>query len=343
MKPTETDQANEDEFTFKTTSSDVDVTLQQRLTDLYEEFIYKPGIVAWSDWRTRVGSVVLLAYIFVGTVGVSLYPSPNTNQVERGLQPFTTWDAPLGSTPMGEDLLAMTIHATDDVLLMILAGGVWATGVAVLIGVLAGYKGGSVDRTLSSVMDIAMAIPGLPLIMILAAVFSPSNPILIGLLITINYWAGLGRAIRSQVLTLREGPYVEASRTMGQSTWRIMFKDIVPNLMPYVLINFVNAARYVIFASVGLYFIGVLPFSVQNWGVTLNKAYNQGALLASDLFHWLIVPMLAILFLSLSLILLAQGLDKVFNPRVRTRLAGESKSTVEDDDDDGATISEVMN
>jgi peptide/nickel transport system permease protein len=246
--------------------------------------------------------------------------------------PFTTLAAPLGTTNLGEDLLGVIIHATDDVLMMIAAGGVWATGVALLLGVLAGYKGGGVDRFLSSFMDVAMSIPGLPLIIVLSVVFNPKSPILIGVLITINYWAGLGRAIRSQVLTLRDESYVEASRTMGISTSRIMFKDIIPNLMPYVLINFVNAARYVIFASVGLYFIGVLPSDVQNWGITLQKAYSQGALIAPSLLHWLVFPLLAILFLSLSLILLAQGLDKVFNPRVRTRMAGESESTVEDDD-----------
>ncbi|MFB6074999.1 MAG: ABC transporter permease [Haloarculaceae archaeon] len=337
MKPTESDTVSSNEFSFETTSSEVEVTLGERLRDFYEEFIHKPGMVAWADWRTRVGGLILLFYILMGTVGVYFYPAPTTNQVARGLKPFQSMAAPLGSTPLGENLLALTIHATDDILLMIVAGGVWATGLALLLGTLAGYKGGAVDRVLSGFMDIAMSIPGLPLIMVLAVVFSPQNPLLIGILITINYWAGLGRAIRSQVLTIREESYVEASRTMGLSTGRIMFKDVIPNVMPFVLINFVNAARYVIFASVGLYFIGVLPFGVQNWGITLNKAYNQGVLLSDGLLHWMLVPMLAILFLSLSLILLAQGMDRVFNPRARTRMAGESESTAAGDEGTGAT------
>ena len=127
---------------------------------------------------------------------------------------------------------------------------------------------------------------------------------------------------------------------MGISTPRIIVKDIIPNLMPYITVNFVFAARYVMFASVGLYFLGVLPYSAQNWGVTLNFAYSNGALFSWQAAHWLLAPMIAIMGLSLGLILLGQGLDRVFNPRVRTRMAGESKSTVADDDDD--TVTEVF-
>jgi len=117
-----------------------------------------------------------------------------------------------------------------------------------------------------SISDFFMAIPGLPLVIILAITFNPENPIFVGVILTINYWAGLGRSLRSQVLTIREDSYVEASRTMGVSTWQIMVKDIIPNLMPYVTVNFVFAARYTIFASVGLYFLGVLPYTGKPWG-----------------------------------------------------------------------------
>lgn len=333
----------ESEFSFETESSDVEVTWNERLRDFYREFIYKPGLVAWDDRRTRIGGVIMLIYVLMGTVGVWYYRQPSTNQAPRNLQPFESWAAPLGTTGAGVDVLAATIHATDEMLIMIMAGGVFATGVAVLIGTVAGYKGGTVDRILTSFSDMVMSIPGLPLIMVLAVVFRPRNPILIGILLTINYWAALGRAIRSQVLTLRDNSYVEASRTMGASTPRILFKDIIPNLMPYVLVNFANAARYVVFTSVGLYYLGILPSSVANWGLQLSRAYKQaGALVGTGSLYLLVIPMIAIMGITLALILLAQGLDRVFNPRVRTRLAGESKSTVGETEDKNNTSNEVM-
>jgi len=179
--------------------------------------------------------------------------------------------------------------------------------------------------------------------MVLAIVVSPESAVLIGVIITINYWAGLARSIRSQVLTIREHSYVEASRTMGTGTTRILLKDVIPNIMPFVLVNFANAARYVIFAAVGLYYLGILPTSVPNWGIQLNNAYQQsGALSGGGTFYQLLVPMLFILFIALSFILLAQGMDRVFNPRVRTRMAGESRSESGADDDDEAAPTEVM-
>ncbi|MFW6435836.1 MAG: ABC transporter permease, partial [Halovenus sp.] len=87
-----------------------------------------------------------------------------------------------------------------------------------------------------------------------------------------------------------------------------------------------------------LYFIGVLPYTGQNWGVTLNNAYGRGALYSPDLSHWLLVPMVFIVGLSFGLILLGQGMDRIFNPRVRTRLKGESESTEQVDSSTGGTI-----
>ncbi|WP_416840020.1 ABC transporter permease [Haloferax sp. DFSO52] len=319
-------------------SSSVTLTREERLREIYEENVRKPMVVAWADSRTRLGLLIIGFYILVALVAIfGLWREPSTSQAPRYLMLFENMNYPLGTTASGTDLTALIIHSTPDILLMVVSGGLWATGIAVLIGTVAGYKGGSVGRVLMSISDFVMAIPGLPLVMILAITFNPKNPILLGIIININYWAGLGRSIHSQVLTIRENNYVEASRTMGVSTPRIILKDVIPNLMPYVTVNFVFAARYVVFASIGLFFLGVLPYSEQNWGVTLNFAYSGGALFSWSAAHWLLVPMAAIIGLSIGLILLGQGMDRVFNPRVRTRLAGESESTATDEKDTGMT------
>jgi len=340
MKPTETETASVDWRSEG--GSSADVTRKERLKEVYDERVRTPALVAWSDWRTRFGLLIIGVYVLMALVAVlGLWREPSTSQAPRYLTLFENMSYPLGTTASGTDLMALIIHSTPSILIMITAGAVWATAIAVIIGTVAGYKGGSVDRGLMSFSDLVMAIPGLPLVIILAVTLNPENPVLLGVIINISYWAGLGRSLRSQVLTIRENNYVEASRTMGVSTPRIIAKDIVPNLMPYVTVNFVFAARYVMFASVGLYFLGVLPYSTQNWGVTLNFAYSGGALFSWSAAHWLLAPMLAIMGLSLGLILLGQGLDRVFNPRVRTRMAGESKSTVSDDDDE-ETVTEVL-
>ena len=326
MKPTETETTSVD---WRSDSgSSADVTRKERLKEIYEAQIRTPAVIAWSDWRTRFGLLIIGVYLLMGLVAVlGLWREPSTSQAPRYLTLFENMNYPLGTTASGTDLMALIIHSTPSILIMITAGAVWATVIAVIIGTVAGYKGGRVDRGLMSFSDLVMAIPGLPLVIILAVTLNPENPVLLGVIINISYWAGLGRSLRSQVLTIRENNYVEASRTMGISTPRIIIKDVIPNLMPYVTVNFVFAARYVVFASIGLFFLGVLPYSVQNWGVTLNYAYSGGALFTWEAAHWLLFPMIAIMGLSLALILLGQGMDRVFNPRVRTRLAESSEST----------------
>ena len=327
---TETDASSED-IDWRSDASSAEMTRRDRLEEWYRRMIYEPALVAWSDVRTRVGILILGVYVLMALVAVfGLWREPNTSQAPRLLQPFQNWAYPLGTTQSGVDLLALIVDSTPFILLMVLAGGVWATGVAVVVGTVSGYKGGTVDTVITSISDFFMSIPGLPLVIVLAITLSPENPILLGVILTINYWAGLGRSIRSQVLSIREESYVEAARTMGTSTPRIILKDVLPNIMPYVMVNFVLAARYTIFASVGLYFIGVLPYSGQNWGVTLNNAYSNGALFGMETLYWLLVPIVAIVGLAFGLILVSQGMDRIFNPRVRTRLTGESESVEEE-------------
>lgn len=336
MKHTEIDPSADVDWRDQSTL-EIEVSRVSQLKETFEERIRKPVIVAWVDLRTRIGLFIIGLYVSMGLIAAfGLWREPSTNQAPRYLTPFENLNYPLGTTNSGQDLLALIIHSTPEILLMVVAGAFWATVLAVMVGTLAGYKGGRVDRVLMTISDFVMAIPGLPLVMILAITFNPENPIFTGIIINISYWAGLGRSLRSQVLTIREENYVEASRTLGISTAGILRKDVIPNLMPYITVNFVFAARYVIFAAIGLFFIGVLPYSEQNWGVTLNFAFNGGALFSVEVVHWLLAPMIAIMGLSLGLILLGQGMDRIFNPRVRTRLAGESESTAVQGEEQGA-------
>jgi len=299
--------------------------------DLYREWIdmalLTPIRVAWDDWRTQVGSIIIAFYLLMGTVGVVLVEPPVQGQGPRLTPAFQDWSVPLGTNDIGASILSAAVHATPPMLQMIAGGAVFSTAIATVIGTVSGYKGGATDRVLTTFTDIAMTIPGLPLIILLAALFEPTNPVLIGILITINAWAGLARSIRSQVLSLRDHSYVEASRIMGAPTHRILVDDIIPNIMPYVLINFVNSARNVIFGSVALYYLGLLGGVHENWGIMLDGAYNGGAIYSLQVIHWLFVPMIAIVGISFGFVLFAQGTEKLFNPRIRARHA----ETVEDD------------
>jgi len=316
----------------------------ERWRQFADEFVFAPARIVWTDRRARIAVSIIAVYLLMGAVAwvsssnwwllaeVTLVAEPISNQGPRLVGAFRTLEHPLGTTSSGEDLLSLTVHATPFMLKMLSAGAVFSVSIATVIGTLSGYKGGTVDKVLMTITDVMMTIPGLPLIIVLAGALSGSlsgSPYVIGILLSINAWAGLARALRSQVLTLRNAEYVEASRVMGIGTPSIISRDIVPNLMPYITMNFVKQARAVIFGSVALYFLGILPYNSVNWGVMMNNANTRaGAVSSPAAFHWLLIPALAIILLSLGLTLFAQSADRLFNPRVRARHA----KTVADDD-----------
>jgi len=302
------------------TVSEVELSRKEQWYRFYDEQIRAPFLIMWEDWRARFGLLTLLFYALMGTVGVYIVEVPTPNQASRLVPAFHNWNVPLGTDRMGQDLLGLMVHATPAMAKMILAGAVFSMFIGVTIGTLAGYKGGQFDRVLMSLTDVVLTIPGLPLIIILGFALQPRDPIIIGLILGIDNWPALSRNLRSQVLSLREESYVEAERIIGHSAPRIASREITPQMMPYVSIHFMGACRRIIFESVGLYFLGVLPFSNLNWGVVLNQAYSAGGILYNlDMVHWLLVPMITITWLSLGLVLFSQGLDRVFNPRIRTR------------------------
>ncbi|QLG29017.1 ABC transporter permease [Halorarum halophilum] len=299
--------------------SDVDRTREDRIRDLLLTYVVVPGRILITDPRALFGFGVVIAYLLIGTVGVWLLEPTEMWAGGRLVQPFQTLDHPLGTDPQGRDLLKMIIFGTPPILTMIFSGGLFVVVVGTVVGTVAGFSGGRLDDVLSTITDVALTIPGLPLIIVLAVTLEPENPVLIGVLLGINGWAGLARNLRSQVLSVREEDYVEAADAMGIPMRSILLKDVMPNVMPYVMYNFMSSMRGVLFAAIGLYYLGVLPYNQDHWGVLIRQAYAGGALTAGSMFHWILWPIVTVVLLSIGLILVSQSTDRLFNPRVHAR------------------------
>jgi peptide/nickel transport system permease protein len=294
---------------------------------LVDRYVVAPGRIVLNDIRGIVGGAILLTYVLMGTVGVVVVPSPQPYKWPTMVGPFQNLNYPLGTDNLGVSLLTQIVHATPAMFKMIAGGALFTVIMGTIVGVYAGYSGGLSDRLLSTFTDIMITIPGLPLIIVISVIYQPRHPFIVGIVLSINAWAGLARALRSEVLSIREESYVEASQTMGIPTSRIIVADIMPNLMSFITINFVNAGRRVIFSSVALYFLGILPFSSLNWGVIMNLAYRTGSALSTlENFYWFAIPTTVVVLLSVGLVLLAQSLDQVFNPRTRARHSKTIKS-----------------
>ncbi|WP_436907719.1 ABC transporter permease [Halosimplex marinum] len=318
---------------------------RERWSETFDAWVVTPFEIIWEDSRTKLGSIILLGYVLMGTVGVWITEPPELNEGPAylgmfnsdyvvqpfGIPEFTIlgwtytgiWKFPLGTNNWGVGIMEQAVHATPDMLLMALAGGGFMTIVAVLTGTLAGYKRGAIGRVILTAIDIQITIPGLPLLIVVAVALSPSNPILVGILLSIDGWPNLARSLYSQVISTREESYVEASRTIGLGSGSIIRDDILPSVMPYVMINFMRNTVRVIHASVALYFLGALPLTRNNWGIMLDKSFDYVSLLTLNNMNWVLTPIILIGGLGFATILLSQGLDRLFNPRVRARHSDE--------------------
>ena len=325
---------------FTSTADVPEPTRGEKLHRGFVQSIYAPLAVAWSDIRTRIGIMLIGLFLFTGSVGVWLTPPTTMLGAEPFLTPFhdgwltftSTQVGPvelpvpqlnyfLGTDNLGQDMFATLVYGTPSMIKMVATGAIFSVIVGTLIGSIAGYKGGKVDYVLMTITDVVLTIPGLVLVIVIAAIWTPKSPYVVGLILGIDNWPGLSRNLRSQVLSLREEAYTEASRAMGLSKATILRKDVITNMMPYILVNLANGSRKIIFESVALYFLGILPYASANWGVMMDAAYNSGDITDPGKIHWLLLPMFAIILVSLGFLLFAQGTDRVFNVRLRAKHA----------------------
>jgi peptide/nickel transport system permease protein len=312
---------------------------QQTKLDHFQEqldrWVVAPFRILMDDYRGRVGIFIVTVYLLMGTIGPMFVPVPTSNMGPRLIQPFENPNFILGTDAQGRGLLALMVHATPSMLKMMIAGALFGNFMGTTLGIIAGYKGGTVDKAIMTVSDTMGSIPGLPLLLIIVAIVEPRNPFVVGIVLNIQGLFGASRGLRAQVLPLVDEEHVEASRAMGKSTSGILVTEILPHLLPYIFIGFLGGMTGIISASVGLYFLGVLPFTTLNWGVVLNSAYQSaGALYTPEAAHWLIVPLVTITGLTFGLTMLAQAFDQVFNPRVRSRHLGRKQAGEDAGDDE---------
>jgi peptide/nickel transport system permease protein len=280
------------------------------------------GLLA--DRRARVGFTLLglsLAIAFIG----SMFVHDPTDLVAKPLLPPSGahW---LGTTGQGNDVLAQTIAGARASLTVGFLVGFLVVAIGAIVGTIAGYFGGWVDDVLSMVINIFLVMPGLPLMVVMAA-YLPPGPSTIAFVLVVTGWAWTARVIRSQALALRERDFVHAAVVSGESHWRIILWEILPNMSSLLASSFIGAAIYAIGAEVGLEFLGLGDVGQVTWGTNLYWASNDSALVTGS--WWTFVPTgLAVALVGFALALLSNALDELGNPRLRgedafiKRLAG---------------------
>jgi len=178
--------------------------------------------------------------------------------------------------------------------------------------------GGLVDNSLTALTNLILAIPRLPLLIVLAGLIHFDNTLFLGVLIGLLGWPILMRAIRAQVLSLRERDFVEAARSLGLSTNHIMLREILPNMISFVTINFIFSITFAMYEQVALVILGLAPINDYTWGIMIYFGRSRGTLYNPDGASMALSPILAIAFFQVCLVLFARALEEIFDPRLRT-------------------------
>src|SRR5215470_3797471 len=271
--------------------------------------------VILGNYKARVGLIMVGFFVLLAIFGPIILPQDPHTFTTDILQPpsATHW---FGTTNFGEDVFLQTVVGARFSVFMGLGIGLVTTIVSVLVGLTSGYFLGSVDEILSLLTNVFLVLPTLPLAILLAAFLPNKGPLAIGFVLTITGWSWGARVLRSQTLSLRSRDCVQAARASGESTWRIIFYEILPNQTSIVAAQFFGTVIYVILAETALEYLGLGDITAATWGNMLFSASNNAALLLGA-WWWFLPPGLCIAILGAALTFVNFGIDEISNPRLR--------------------------
>ncbi len=264
--------------------------------------------------KATVGVGILILFGALALLAPLLAPEDPTVITSAGSQAPSA-EHLLGTTAKGQDVLALTLWGARSSLAVGFLVGIAATLVGVTVGLAAAYFGKVTDDVLSLVTNVFLLLPGLPLLVVLAAFLPPGTGTVVVVLI-VTGWAGAARVLRSLALSIRAKDFVAAATVTGEGSGWIMFREILPNMASIVMSTFLGVVIFGIGSQAGLEFLGLGDVSVVSWGTNLYWASNDGALMIGA--WWAFLPSgLCIALVAFALALLNYAVDEVTNPRLR--------------------------
>jgi peptide/nickel transport system permease protein len=222
----------------------------------------------------------------------------------------------LGSTSLGQSIVAQLFQAIPNSMLVGLVAASIGTTLGALVGLTSGYFGGKIDAVLRVLIDVFLSVPSLLFLILIASLLRGVGVPVMAFIIGMFAWSWPARAVRAQVLSLKERPFVQVAKLSGLSGVEIVWGELMPHLLPWLGANFVNAFIAAILAESGLSILGLGPQQDMTLGMMIYWALNYGALL-QNMWWWWATPVLTLIVVFLALYMVHLGLDEVSNPRLR--------------------------
>jgi peptide/nickel transport system permease protein len=227
-----------------------------------------------------------------------------------------SWHHLFGTTDQGSDIFSQVALGTRRSLILGAAAALLATTLAATLGILAAYCGGVVDEIINFMTSVFLVIPTIPLLIVISGYLSNRGMTTMILVLGLTLWAFEARILRGQALSLRSRDFVEAAKTAGESTWRIVFGELMPNMISRIAAAFVLVFYIALLVDAGLEFLGLGETSHVSWGMVLYWAQTNSTVLQGEWWPFLF-PGLALVITVVGLVFLLAGIDEISNPRLR--------------------------
>lgn len=275
--------------------------------------------------KFTTGIIIIFILVLIGILEPTInnYRLKGHSSTEIGL--FDTVlppsrEHPFGTDTYGRDVLALILTGLRYSLLIGFTAGSLATLVSVVLATVAGYKGGRIDAFITTISNAILVIPSWPILAIVVLFVRKVDLLFLSLILAFFSWAGSSRQIKPQIASLKERPYVELARVTAFSDFEIMFKEILPNFLPYIFVGFSYSITGTMMAETALRLVGLGPADIPSLGQILNWALYAGAL-AQGHYFLVLTPIVILMLIFVSLNLINVGLDEVYNPRLK-RITG---------------------
>jgi peptide/nickel transport system permease protein len=266
--------------------------------------------------KAMIGLAILLVYVAVALLAPVITGHDPIKRVGRPHE-APSLDHILGTTRMGRDVFTQLIWGTRTSLFIGLLAGSIVTIIGVTLGVMAGYLGGWIDEAVNFVTNIALVIPQLPLLLVIAAFVGEASPLVIALIIGLTSWAWGARVTRAQTMTLRQRDFILASELIGEPKWRMIVVELMPNLLSIIGFNFIGSVIYTIITEATLEFLGLGNPLAVSWGTMLYNAQTASAMSVGAWWE-VFAPATAIAVIGIGLSMINFAVDEISNPRLRT-------------------------
>ncbi len=272
------------------------------------------------------GGLCIVAFFILVAICAPLLTHYNPSAFSNDLSKHPSATHWLGTTTKGEDVFAQLVYGARVSLAIGFFSAIGSTLLQVAFGLASGYFGGAVDDVLSLIMNVFLVLPGLPLAIVLSS-FAPTQGGSVGLIprgfvvltlvLLFTTWSYGARVLRAQTMSLREREFVVASKASGETSFRIIFSEIMPNEIALVVSNFVTTFVYTILAEVALEYLGLGDTSISSWGVMLYWAQLNQVFLGGQ-WWWFVPPGLCVAVICAGLTFVNFGIDELANPRLRS-------------------------